>query len=403
MQKATMVQRKLETALGRARGLVRGWRTGQKLVVLESDDWGSIRTSSREAYDRIRAAGYALQRSAYGLDALENDTDLQMLYDVLGSVRDARGRPACMTANMILANPDFAAIKQSGFRKYFFEPAAETLARCPGGTNVAALWQEGLARKVFVPQLHAREHICWWQWLKALQDGSPEAAETFGLGMCGVPRSVSKENRGFFDPPYVSDEDLRAGGVDLERMVGDGARLFAKQFGYRPLSVIAPKYCWTDRVEGIWRDSGLRYVQGMLFQRVGSPKSRRPHYLGERSPSGMLYLVRNCTFEPATGGAGWADACLRDVARAFVLRRPAIICTHRVNFIGSVSAENRSRGLEQLASLLGTIRRRWRDVLFLSTPELGFMIEHGMGDARELCLDAVTRKRTDSVSRPAPV
>mgnify|MGYP000999890125 CR=1 FL=1 len=30
-----------------------GWRTNRKIVVIESDDWGSVRMRSREVYDRL--------------------------------------------------------------------------------------------------------------------------------------------------------------------------------------------------------------------------------------------------------------------------------------------------------------------------------------------------------------
>lgn len=63
--------RKLQTAWGVAQSYWRGWRCCRKIVVIESDDWGSIRTSSREAYDRLVAAGYPMGRSAFGADALE--------------------------------------------------------------------------------------------------------------------------------------------------------------------------------------------------------------------------------------------------------------------------------------------------------------------------------------------
>ena len=34
-----------------------GWRTRRHIVVIESDDWGSIRMPSIESYNRLLAAG----------------------------------------------------------------------------------------------------------------------------------------------------------------------------------------------------------------------------------------------------------------------------------------------------------------------------------------------------------
>ena len=47
-------------------------RTNKKIVVIESDDWGSIRTSNREAYDTLLQDGYDMSKSPYTLDALES-------------------------------------------------------------------------------------------------------------------------------------------------------------------------------------------------------------------------------------------------------------------------------------------------------------------------------------------
>ncbi|MCX5682214.1 MAG: hypothetical protein NT049_00810 [Planctomycetota bacterium] len=242
------------------------------------------------------ARGYPMERSSYSRDALETDEDLAGLFEVLDRVRDSRGRPACVTANMIMANPDFERIRAAGFREYSFEPAGDTLARSTERRKVPQLWAEGLARRLFIPQLHAREHVRWWEWLEALRAGSREALETFELGMCGVPMGASKEGQSFFKPPYLDGGKLSLAGVDLEALIRDAARLFRQQFGFRSLSTIAPNYCWTDSVERIWADEGIRFVQGAVFQVVDLPDEtwRRPHYCGERGPAGLGYLVRNC-------------------------------------------------------------------------------------------------------------
>jgi len=375
---------KAGTLAGIARAYQRGWRSRGPIVVLDSDDWGSIRTASREAYDRLSADGYGMVKSPYSLDALETDEDLQRLYDVLDSVRDARGRPACMTANMIMANPDFERIAQSGFREYFCEPVAATLRREPARAGVAELWNDGLRRKMFVPQLHGREHVRFWEWLDALRAGNSEALATFELRMCGVPFAASKHGASYYCPPYLDDETLQAKGVDLDAMIRQGAEMFREQFGLDSVSTIAPNYCWTDHVEQIWANLGIRYVKSALYQVAGRPDRRLPRHLGQHTSTGGWYLVRNCAFEPTEYGGNQVARCLRDVARAFWFHQPAVIETHRVNYIGSIRLENRQKNLDQLTALLAAIRRRWGDVCFLSSAELGYMIEHDIHDARDL-------------------
>jgi hypothetical protein len=361
----------------RYQAYLRGWRTREKIVVIESDDWGSIRTSSRSAYDRLLNMGYPVTRSNYNFDALETSEDLDQLFEVLDSVKDSQGRPSCITANMIMANPDFDKIRQANFEEYFYEPAGVTLSRDPSRQGVEERWQDGMNRKLFVPQLHAREHICWWQWLKALRNKSREALDTFELGMCGLALASSHENVGFFSPLYLNDEELATEGVDLTRLVVEGSELFEKQFGFKPLSAIAPNYCWTDHVEDIWSRIGIRYIQGDIIQklRTSDGPKLRCHYLGERNRFDSCYMVRNCFFEPASERKDWVGSCLKEIARAFCFHKPAVICSHRVNFIGAIDTGNRHNTLRQLSDLLKSIVSRWPDVCFISSDEIGTCME----------------------------
>ena len=128
-------------------------RTNKKIVVIESDDWGSIRTSNREAYDTLLQDGYDMSKSPYTLDALESNEDLTELYSVLNSVTDSQGNPACFTANMIMANPDFIAIEKNNFSKYVYETVDKTLDKYEGRDKVRELWKQGMANKSVFPPI----------------------------------------------------------------------------------------------------------------------------------------------------------------------------------------------------------------------------------------------------------
>lgn len=42
-----------------------GWRTNRKIVVIESDDWGSVRTSSSEAYQQMLKKGLNVDQNFF--------------------------------------------------------------------------------------------------------------------------------------------------------------------------------------------------------------------------------------------------------------------------------------------------------------------------------------------------
>jgi hypothetical protein len=54
---------------------------------------------------------------------------------------------------------------------------------------------------------------------------------------------------------------------------------------------------------------------------------------------------------------------------AFKLRKPAIISSHRVNFIEN-NLSNKINGLKKLEKLLKEIVKKWPDVEFMSSKDL---------------------------------
>ena len=95
---------------------LRGWRTNRKIVVFESDDWGSIRMPSREVYEKCLKAGYPVDRNAYErFDSLESNEDLELLFETLSKFKDQHGNHPVITANCLVVNPDFKKIRESGY------------------------------------------------------------------------------------------------------------------------------------------------------------------------------------------------------------------------------------------------------------------------------------------------
>jgi len=85
--------------------------------------------------------------------------------------------------------------------------------------------------------------------------------------------------------------------------------------------------------------------------------------------------MRNASFEPSSDfKTDWIAECLRGISRAFWWRKPAIISTHRVNYIGSIEPINRARNLKLFKQLLKEIIRIWPGVEFLTSDILGDLI-----------------------------
>ncbi len=350
------------------------WKTKHNILVIESDDWGSIRTSSKKAFQDLVNRGYNLKASPYAYDALETEEDLQKLFSILNSIMDYRGRKACFTANMILANPDFKAISESQFKTFHYENVDETLNRIHGNLNVAKLWNEGIITKSFIPQLHGLHHIQSKFWLEDLKNDNTLAHLTFDLGMCGIPKYCNKEYKSYYGP--VFNEEHYKEEFEIEDYINNGFNKFYQQFGYYSDSVIAPNYCWADYVEKKWNALGIKYIQGNLFQVIGRESKRQSHFIGKKTRFGGVNLVRNCTFEPIINPENAVEKCLREIDLSFKLRIPATVCSHRVNYVGTIDPLLRNKNLRLLKKLLLETQKRWPTVIFLSAPELGYLIQN---------------------------
>jgi len=74
----------LRNILSRVQTNLGGWNTKRKIVVFDSDDWGSIRMPSGEAYDSLLRKGIRVDLCPYNRnDSLATSEDLESLFHVL--------------------------------------------------------------------------------------------------------------------------------------------------------------------------------------------------------------------------------------------------------------------------------------------------------------------------------
>lgn len=177
--------------------LARGWRTRRQIVVIESDDWGAARIQDKRVFNELSARNPLLEYDLISrYDSLETNDDLEALLEVFGSVKDRNGRPAVLTADSIMANPDYDRIAASGYQQYFYEPFTRTLDRFPHSNRVEQLILQGRTAGIYHPQFHGREHVNIRQWLTALQQGNADLLDAFRHGVFGIPfRGEHKKRR----------------------------------------------------------------------------------------------------------------------------------------------------------------------------------------------------------------
>lgn len=355
-----------------------GWRTDRKIVVFESDDWGSIRMPSRETLSELIKKGFPLDECTYSSnDTLETNSDLEYLMEVLNSVRDVKDNPALFTINNIVANPDFKKIKEADFREYYYESFINTLDRFPKCNKVMDLYREGVRKKLFKPQFHGREHVHTDHWLEALRSGDTALLEVFDRGMFTYYKGKGSNCRNEYLDALATYNKNQLSGIEVK--IKDGLDLFEKIWGFRSETLIAPCYTWSRDIEQFFYSNGIRLIQSGRCQREPIPGHKAARiirrYTGQNNKHGQVYSIRNVVFEPSSNtDIDWVSKSLREISTAFLWKKPAIISTHRVNFMGSINSENRDRNLKLLEELLNEIVTNWSQIEFLSSDELADII-----------------------------
>lgn len=365
--------------LARALNLLPGFHTSRKILVIESDDWGSIRTASASALDNLRQKGYPVDQNPYNrFDALESNEDVDALANVLFSITNGEGQHPIMTINNIVANPDFDAIKTSGFSTYHYEPFTETLQSYPDRDRVISLFKEGIKDRIFKPQFHGREHLHVNRWMNALSSREKHALDGFELKMF----SFRWRENNPYQNEYMDALDCDSLS-DLEHQVSilrDGLELFYDIWGFKSESFIANCYIWHSSIEKVLREKNIRYLQGLPYQfepkiSQGYTYRKRYHYTGESNRNGLYYLVRNAFFEPSVyPNKNWVKETIDRISLAFRFYKPAIISSHRLNFIGSIDPKNREKNLSLYKEMLTEVVNRWPDIEFMASNELGQLI-----------------------------
>ena len=354
-----------------------GWRSKERIVIFESDDWGMIRTSSKESYNSLKIKGYPVDKCVYNRnDALETDEDVSKLMEVLAKHKGSDDKPAKFTMNNVVANPDFQRIEAADFTQYYFQVFTETLAKDESSTEVFKLYQQGIKAGVFQPQFHGREHVNINRWLGALQNNDKRFMDAFKENMFTVAGQGRTSGRRDYLDAFGRAYDIEI--ENEESIIASGLALFEKIWGFKSQSFIAPCYVWSPEIEKYLVKGGVKYIQGTHVQRIPSPEielkiQKKYHWQGRKNKSGLTSIVRNVMFEPVEQGSDPAavDKALAQIESAFFWRKPAVISSHRVNYMGRLRPENRDKNLKLLDDLLYKIVKKYPEVRFMSSDELG--------------------------------
>ncbi len=338
------------------------------------DDYGNVRLHSGEARDRMFAAGLKPGSHFDYLDTLETREDLEALFNTLSSVKDVNGRPACFTPYALPCNIDFETMAGEGNQRYVRELLPVTYGKLESMDEAYvgawALWQEGIKRKLLVPQFHGREHLHLRIFEDRIKRKDPELLlnlENRSYSLFNQEQNgESKWAAAFW---FHNAEDI----ATMEDILVSGLADFKSVYGYNSHAFTAPAQEFPPALEAVLPQLGISLLDKPFFKKrnLGNGKTRPEFfYTGMEIQPGLKAVVRNCVFEPAVNRNHAVKEALDQIEAAFFMNKPAIISSHRVNFCGHIDENNRRESLQSLKELLQAITKKWPDAEFVSVPDL---------------------------------
>jgi hypothetical protein len=371
------------------------WRR-LKAVVIESDDWGFCAWSPDEDAYRALSETPAYRTPAgrrYGGSTLESAADVRSMIAIFAECTGGDGRPAVCQANTVMSAPDYERMKPPRFECDAM-PVMD-LPETPSRWRRPGLWEavtEARESAVWRLELHAHHHLPESAWLAALRRGEGDARRAYEHQS---PICVAVEASGEYDPSEPAATRAR----NLESAV----RKFRDLAGRAPESFCPPDYRWDDSLETHAERLGVTTIQGKAEQVGGRfPKLRHlwlrrrwPHRLGSR-----FYMPARVAFEPGRMERGSEARAVESARRAVRLSwsrgQPAIVSTHRVNYVHLDPA--------RAAAGRGALRDLLRDLAadgasFLVDAEVRQLEERGWS-VRDLGSRAALLRRHDDAGAP---
>ena len=209
--------------------------------------------------------------------------------------------------------------------------------------------------------------------LKANDKGLKVMFEHQSIGANYIDNKPITEHLAAFDPEKKEDIPY------YSSVIKQGLSLFEELCGYKASYFVASNSPEPKILEKDLKENGIEYLTRYKLQRYpfGDKKFENEiNWLGKINKLGQLIITRNCAFEPSDPTkTDWVDSCLLDIKNAFFWNKPAVVSTHRVNYISSIVEKNGSLGLIKLNNLLKSIKKTWPDVEFITSKQLGDIIK----------------------------
>lgn len=352
---------------------IKSVKVNKKIVVIESDDWGSERIPNITVRNKLKNIGIDYcQNPHLEFDTLENEEDLQLINSLLTEIENRYDKKVTITANFNIANPDYNKIANSNFEDYFYQVFTDTYTNKYKGFGVMNELIKLIKSNYFKPQYHGREHVNYLLWLNELKSENKHYKQAFDLECYAIDAPCKyphlKNMMASFE--YFSAKHK----AEFENSIKEGLSIFSNIFDFSSKTIVPTRHVWHTESEGLFFSNGIKAIQTSLIQYEPtlSNYNKVYHYTGkENRQSKIRYMVRNIFFEPSYNqNYDWVGSALSKLRLLFLFNIPVIISMHRINFVGGLDSKQRDFNLTQFKKLIESIITEYPNVFFISSDEL---------------------------------
>jgi len=354
-----------------------GWSTKRRILVIESDDYGSIYMPSSIAYEKISAYDINVKQSnSCRLDNLETSADMECLLEFCNNTKDFQGQPLRYTPFFNPANADTEKLFDSSQSEYSYLDYEQTQLRYNHNFEVMRMWEEGIKSKIILPEYHGREHVNVPLLMRLLKEDT-EFRKYVQEGFL-FPKIDNKFGTETLRAAYFFANDREKD--YLKESLVDGINLFKSLFNYTPTVFCPSNGVFHDDFKTLLSNAGVKATVESGVRKVpdgnGGSYTKRKFIFGKHEKQyHLLRYSRNVTFEPTRDGIDKSvSRAFAQMEFAFRWNKPVVVATHRVNFGGGFFEENRRVGLKALALLISKAQKRWPNLEFMSSSELTNLI-----------------------------
>ncbi len=327
-------------------------RTSNKIVVIESDDWGQERALNAEAL------GWAARKygresfTRWTTDSLETDEDLILLFELFDTFKDCFQFAPVLTANFITHNIDY-----QNDSKMSFLSIEESIKN--NNPALFKIYEYGIEHSFFKPQLHGYSHFNLERTRSYFN--TDEGMEAY-QNKFFYAKSTIIGNTSFLEG------ECTTANPNYEAQLLAAQQAFCNTFGYYSETFIPPRFIIDRGIISMLRNYDIKFLQaGSRLIDSRGIKYSRPFY---RSYLGQIWLNRNCRLDPHQDYNYSAEQCITAINSAFGNEQPAVIDFHRVNIAGRFTPEYRAKSLSELKKVFDYLKRYHPDTIFTTSNQL---------------------------------